>query len=59
MYLKVARLRGWEKIKGRKGNIKIQQNLGQSMATLKIIYAAASNPSPNEECPYCIKWMDE
>jgi hypothetical protein len=44
-------------MKGRKGNIKIQQNLRQLMATLKIIHAALSNPS-NEECPYCSNWIN-
>ena len=29
------------------------------MTTLKIIHAAASIPSLNEECPYCSKWMND
>jgi len=43
-------------MKGRKGNIKIQQHLRQLMATLKIIHAAVSNPSSNEECPCFSNW---
>jgi hypothetical protein len=46
-------------MKGKKGNIKIQQNLRQLMATLNIIHAAVSNPLSNEECPYCSKWMND
>jgi len=38
-----------QEMKGRKGNIEIQQNLRQLMAILKIIHAAVSDTSSNEE----------
>jgi hypothetical protein len=28
------------------------------MAALKIIHAAVSNPSSDEDCPYCSNWMN-